>query len=285
MTLVDTVIPPANVSSAGSSNGILHVLSVIPYVTISTRGLIILSLLLMKRNELSNLCLEIDRFLAICFPTVSYRRTVLKSLARWSTASCIVTIVVHAVYDTLDDITYYGDIDILTDDLDSSTWRSQKAWHSLVIWVLFSNIPFVLSQQAYLYPVLLATLLNRAIKDLKHDLKAATVRVCETTESDIITEMEVKIWRAKQMAMLRFCGLINDCFSLILFFIYWLDFLTLLGYTSSFTKISSGEPITTYLRLVFNCIVFASYGALIPIPLVCAYENVSCSCPSLAYVE
>ncbi|GAV06726.1 hypothetical protein RvY_16667-2 [Ramazzottius varieornatus] len=85
--------------------------------------------------------------------------------------------------------------------------------------------------------------------------------------------MEVKIWRAKQMAMLRFCGLINDCFSLILFFIYWLDFLTLLGYTSSFTKISSGEPITTYLRLVFNCIVFASYGALIPIPLVCAYEN------------
>lgn len=198
-------------------------------------------------------------------------------------ALCIVTVVVHAVYDTLDDIAYYGDtIDILTDDLDSSTWSSLKAWQSLVIWVLFSNIPFVLSQQAYLYPVLLATLLNRAIKDLKHELKATTVRVCETKESDIITEMEVKIWRTKQMAMLKFCGLINDCFNLILFSIYGLDFLTLLGYTSSFTNISAGEPTTTYLRLVFNCIVFASYGALIPIPLVCAYESVGTSCPSSA---
>ncbi|GAV07277.1 hypothetical protein RvY_17135 [Ramazzottius varieornatus] len=104
-------------------------------------------------------------------------------------------------------------------------------------------------------------------------MKTAIERQCETKEPGIVCEKQVQLWRTKYMAMLKFCHVINDCFNLILFSAYCLDVLTLLGYTCSLTNISSAESVSTYLRLIFNCIVFASYGSLIPIPLVHAYEN------------
>ena len=282
MTLVDTISRSSSSKNtslpSGSSNNIFHVLSMIPYVTINSRGLLVLLLLLLKRKSISNLLIETEQFFCVCFSSVAYRRTILKSHERWSVMLFAGVIALHCVYDTVDNLVYYSKIDILTDDLDTVTWTALKAWQGLLIWLTFSNIPFILSQQAYLYIVLLAALLNRAIKDMIQEMKVVTEQLVDQSKGEeVVTEKEVKLWRTKHMATLKYCGLINDSFSLILFVIYWLDFLTLLGYTSEFTNISSNAPITTYLRLIFNCVLFASYGALIPIPLVCVYENVSSS--------
>ena len=168
LTLVDTIsVSSKNISlSSSSSNSILHVLSLIPYFTINSRGLLVLVLLLVKRKSISDLLAETDHFLCVCFSSIAYRRIILKSHERWSIILFACVIAFHCIYDTLDNLVYYGNIDILTEDLDNVTWTALKAWQGLLIWLTFSNIPFILSQQAYLYIILLAALLNRAIKDM-----------------------------------------------------------------------------------------------------------------------
>jgi hypothetical protein len=97
----------------------------------------------------------------------------------------------------------------------------------------------------------------------------------ENQEKEISSiAQKVKLWEALHLRILLFFGSVNQFFSMILFVVYGMDFVVLLGFTANFVK-NTRFDLDFYIFLIFSTIVFLSYGTVFLIPLVGFHEKVS----------
>jgi hypothetical protein len=267
-------------------DAILPVMGVLPFFTIDGRAFLALILLFIKRRHWNSLMLETNNFMQVCFPSNALDGLI-KSIQRIAVTLCALTVLLVILWEFVNWHAYLGS--------DSNLIKSNHTAHylpityhmyqNIIIWVIFSTLPFILSQQVYLCAVILAIILSKAIDRLISQINEERVyyegkkgTFLVITEKDIEgTEVKVKNWEICRMQSLLFCGSLNKIFSLILFAIYTLDFLTLLGFTSSLMR-EDGVNVTRSWYLIFGDLVFLSYGTVFLLPLVAVYEKVSHDC-------
>ena len=154
-------------------------------------------------------------------------------------------------------------------------------YQSIIIYALFSTLPFILSQQVYSAVIILAVLLGEAIKKLTREIHEETHDVEQSNgvfdgngRELELTEKKVKNWQAYHMKIVFFRERLNGFFGDILFVVYGMDLLTLFGFLSSIVKNVRTDALS-YEYLLLSSVIFLMYGTVFLIPLVMVHEMVS----------
>jgi hypothetical protein len=155
-------------------------------------------------------------------------------------------------------------------------------YQNVIIWELFCTLPFALSQQVYLCVILLAVVVGKTITRLISEIddervyyqtkiSNAAVLALEEVEG---TESRVRNWEMFYMQSLMLCACLNRFFSLILFMIISIDFITILGFTSGFII---GEQLSSayFSHIIFSVVLFLAYETLFLLPFIAVYEKLS----------
>ncbi|OWA52882.1 hypothetical protein BV898_17324 [Hypsibius exemplaris] len=260
------------------TNPILMGMQFMPFCTLNFRGLIVLFLLFLKRNSWTKLMKTAEVFLETCFPNNQDRTAVMRRARKIAVLLCLLTVSMHSAWDvsewivtteTLVNVTMtYGDIA-------TPLPMAYLMYQYISVWTVFCTFPFVLSQQVYICVIVLAVILTEAVKSINQQIKQEIVlyegRFAGKNEL-AMTEEKIIVWENAHLRVLLFCRCVNHYFSWILFIIYGLDFLTMMGYSANVIK-NPRTDADSYVYIIGSIIIFGSYGTVFLLPFVHVYEQ------------
>lgn len=279
MFFVSMLTPSKEVAGTTSSNMILKVLEMLPYVMMAVRPFSVMAILLAKRSHCESLRVETIAFFRTCFSGYLPRT---RQAQRWShiaKALCALTFVLHFSWDIFELYEFTKRLQYKM-EMDSGLLYPRIAvWVYLILWSLFVSVPYFLSQQVYLWAIISAAILSSTLKSLKEQIREEYLVVKKYDKGQLpLVEIsnKVKTWQTTHMEMLRFCKQLDHFFSWILFFIYCCDFTILLGYTAGIVNHihEEGWFVKNIAEYGYSVLVFAAYGTVFAIPFVKVYERV-----------
>jgi hypothetical protein len=265
---------------------ILAVLQLLPFFTINVRALSVLFVLFLKRRSWKGLMDETQDFLQACFPCCRLRAVIVAKMKKASMVLFVATFTLHVLWEYAEWVVFLEGIPNVTmsetDNIAAPLPMKYYLFEYIILWTLFSTIPFILSQQVYVCAIILAMVLGEAVKRLDLQIQEELKYYKERNGSSVgvsdkeleLTEGKVKIWEFYRMQILVLLGSVNNFFSLILFAIYGMDFLTLLGFTSNLIK-NPRSDVDSYTYLIGSSVIFVLYGTIFLIPFVKVHEEVS----------
>jgi hypothetical protein len=278
---------PVQTNSSTPSNSpisVLFILKSLPFFCINIRGLFVIFLFFIKQNKWIDLMRETQEFIEACLPS-AFLKSSKKKTRTASLALFLLTFSLHISWETAQWLTFLNDwpnITMASDDMLGPVPMRYTLLQSILIWSCLCVLPFLISQQVYSCVILLATILYDAIKAMHHQIKEEikhfeeiNVNFLAAGENDFdLAGKKVMEWKGRHTQMLLFCERINHFFSLILFVIYGLDFITVVSFASGIVK-SERTDVDYYLYLCWSVLIFLIYGTVFLLPLVLVYEKVS----------
>ncbi|GAV08339.1 hypothetical protein RvY_18049 [Ramazzottius varieornatus] len=147
-----------------------------------------------------------------------------------------------------------------------------------VMWTL-EMVPSVSSNQVYLCSTLFAKCLLNTTQSFLEDIQRFTEQVKADMGSinPAMLEDTLSRWRRAHMLMLHFCSKLNEVFSWILFCVYCLDFVTLVGFmsriASHITVVSDTVSILEMIRDFVGVLTFSSYCTVFALPFIQVHEQ------------
>jgi hypothetical protein len=278
------VHPPHADNSKISSDLILLVMQELPFFTISGRAFFVLYFFFIRRRQWNSLMLDTSDFMRTCFPHVTVDGVV-ETMRKVNYLLCGVTIFLQMSWEVVD---WYENFDgnnnftMVSENLATPLPMTYDAYQSIIVWTLFSTLPFALSQQIYLCIIILAIVLGKGVERLicqiNEEASYYTERLkklVRITEKEIeVTDEKVRNWEVFHMQTLLFCESLNQFFSLILFAIYGIDLMTVLGFTSDLIN-NQKSDVTANLHLILSILIFFLYGTVFLLPLVLVHEKVN----------
>jgi hypothetical protein len=271
--------------SVESSERLLTVLRKMPLFAINCRGFMVLFIFFIKRNSWFQLLHETLTFIQNSFSSQQAEK-VMKRSNQVSVVLFVVTVALHVLWDSVTRFIYFQTSPNITLAGNQGLFPIPVQFpmmYSLFLKIFFSAFPFILSQQIFVCLIVFAIVLIEAINELKRKINEEIFFYEERKfvpdgigEQEIeSTERKVKAWEYFYLRILLFHQSINGFFSLIIFLIYGMDFVAVLGYTSSLVQGTQSSVFEATATRIFCVVVFLSYGTLFFWPLVLVHEKVS----------
>ncbi|OQV19946.1 hypothetical protein BV898_05953 [Hypsibius exemplaris] len=154
------------------------------------------------------------------------------------------------------------------------------AWQNIILWCVCSISPLFLSQQVIGIFVLNADFLKEGLRDLNRNIR-------EQIESfgprrDVVhlkqamnLESRIIFWTRLVESSRAFCKELNDFFGTILFVVYGLDFLVLVGFGTNLVYMPF-PGFDTFAFYVYAALMIVAFMTLFLIPLPLTYEESTC---------
>ncbi|OWA50593.1 hypothetical protein BV898_15104 [Hypsibius exemplaris] len=151
------------------------------------------------------------------------------------------------------------------------------AWQYIILWSLCSIFPLILSQQVIGIFVLNADFLKEGLRDLNRDIREQieSFGPCRDAKRALDLDSRVMLWTRLVGNSRAFCKELNDFFGTILFGVYGVDFLALVGFGTImiFMPFMGFDILAIYVYAILMMLAFMTLF-LIPLPL--AYEESTC---------
>jgi hypothetical protein len=274
---------PETDGPTSSTTNLLYVLQIMPFFIVNSRAFFGIFLIFIKRHDWKNLMQETNDFMRICL-TQSARNILLEKIRFFSVSLFLVTFILHLSWESsawLNFIVGSPNISMMSENAYPPLPIKEYTYQFVIIWTIFCSVPFLLSQQVYLCLIILAMILSEAMKKLDDEIQEEVEYYMGSKGGSVIfkkketnlSEEKVKQWEVCHMRMLLFCQSLNRFFNLILFFIYGLDFVALLGFISNIVQNYRSDAIS-YAFLIFSSLLFLSYQTVFLLPLVAVHEKV-----------
>ncbi|OQV23345.1 hypothetical protein BV898_02792 [Hypsibius exemplaris] len=275
-----------SVVETGEESAILLFMQLIPFFTIVLRAFCVSLLFFCKRHGWRNLLTQADQFIDHALPSSCSITLLRRKMRSASVFLFIVTFTIHLVWEFVEWVVYMeGDnMTLSSDNFLAPLPITYYAFQGVVIWTLFSSVPFIMSQQLFTCVIMLAMLPQAAMKGLNREVgdetayyevqsQFATTRLTSVPRKLLLlTEERVRMWEATYMSTLIFIGRVNDFFGWILFILYGLDFLTLLGFVSNIVN-NARSDWQSYAYLFLSSAIFLLYLTVFVCPLVSTQEE------------
>jgi hypothetical protein len=268
-----------------SSETILTVLQEMPLFVVNCRGLLVLFIFFIKRDSWLDLLEETLTFIQNSFSSQQAEK-LMKRSHQVSVVLFVVTVTLHVLWESVKWCIFFEISPNITFDGDEGAAPIPIKYpmiDALLAMVFFRAFPFTLSQQIFACLIVSALVLNEAVSQLSLKISEEIVYYKgRKFVSGIIgeqeiqsTETKVKAWQCHHLRFLIFSESINNFFSLIIFLIYGMDFVAILGFTSGLVQSNESGIFKVTATSIFSMVIFLSYGTLFFWPLVSVYEKVS----------
>jgi hypothetical protein len=272
--------------SMNSSETIFTILRELPFFFVNCRGFFVLLIFFIKRNSFSILLQETFTLIRNSFSSQQAEK-LMRRFHQVSVVLFVVTVALNVLWESVTWLMFFQTTPNITFDGDQGLTPIPVKFpqiYTLFLTIFFRACPFIASQQIFVCSMVIVMVLTEAINELDRKIKEETVFFEEQKfTSGIIgeqqiesTESKVKSWEYSYLRLQLFLQSINGFFGLIFFLIYGMDFVAVLGFTSSLIQNSqSSHVLESTATWIFCVIVFLSYGTLFFWPLVLVYEKVS----------
>ncbi|OWA50197.1 hypothetical protein BV898_14722 [Hypsibius exemplaris] len=156
-------------------------------------------------------------------------------------------------------------------------------WQFVVIHGFIEYLPFVVSQQIYIYGILTACLLAKSLTSLRRELEEEIAMLEAITSDDIQAFpdtcdqrqrrllQKLQSWERKLQDSNFLADSINDAFGLIFLITHVFDALTML-FTASWV-VSAVESRDQYVYAAGSVLVYGLYATVFPTPMVLVVET------------
>jgi hypothetical protein len=252
----------------------LKIFLALPYVFVSLRPVVLLSILLYKNSAIQLVCKSVQTFHKVTFKNdILYAEQ--KSLHRKLSVGIffITAGLVSGPFAWLMTMAVIARpaTQFFAEDVLLPLPIRMQLWLFIVLWSVFYTFNSILSQQIPVILILHASVLGDALKRVNLEIR-------ECIEWDVKEmswfELEKRMvnWKSVTTQARILCRMVNDSFNLILFGMYSLDFATLLGFGVNILMEKQFGEMFAYNASV--AAVFISFITVFLIPLVIVYEQV-----------
>ncbi|OQV19944.1 hypothetical protein BV898_05951 [Hypsibius exemplaris] len=151
------------------------------------------------------------------------------------------------------------------------------AWQNIILCCVCSIFPLILSQQVIGIFVLNADFLKEGLRDLNRDIREQIEsfgprRDAVHLKQALNLESQIRLWTRLVESSRAFCSELNDFFGTIVFGVYGVDFLVLVGFGTNLIYMPF-EGLETSLFYVYAALMIVAFMTLFLIPLPLAYEE------------
>ncbi|OQV16907.1 hypothetical protein BV898_09077 [Hypsibius exemplaris] len=266
----------------------------IPFATYNFRGVVILTILLLKRRQWTKLVCLVNRML---FDTFLTRNAAQKKLRQWqvlSIGAAIVTLFLQIVFETLNNLQYMAIAkkSMMSDGILDPLPLSMLVWQYVVFWTVCSALPFYLSQQVAICLLVIGKMLADCCRILTDALaeEMENVKILPGIGSSVVdlhllkSELQrvdalqdaaerVINLKLRYLDMCRVVGYMDHHFGSFIFFLYGLDLLTMFGSVCSIVENNDKGIVVVRAYYYVSTVIFILYCTLFMWPLVMAYEE------------
>ncbi|OQV11388.1 hypothetical protein BV898_14265 [Hypsibius exemplaris] len=297
-------------TKAPEDNLVLIFLSYAPYIAESMRGLFVLLLLLAKRNSWQKVADFVDQVVRESMPDPVERDRKIRKWRNCAIVFAVLAIVLHLAWEVAAFFGGGSSDENLLDDVNSTT--SKTVSHNITAenlsltwrYALSStaeSITFCLSQQIFAVLIVLAfvmktgaTVLNQRITATREETEAALdLRDLRTSGPmdgpmvigwemmkqhehgpELMAEVTGKVVAIQEfhLRLVLLSHDINDIFGWILFTLYGMDVVVLIGYVALLVTNESGVAEEKAF-FGFSILLFGCFATVLYIPLVQAHEE------------
>ncbi|OQV19945.1 hypothetical protein BV898_05952 [Hypsibius exemplaris] len=151
------------------------------------------------------------------------------------------------------------------------------AWQTVILWCFCSVFPLILSQQVIGIFVLNADFLKEGLRDLNRDIREQIESFGPRRDAKRALDLDsrVMLWTKVVGSSRAFCKELNDFFGTILFGVYGVDFLVLVGFGTILIYLPF-LGLETFAFYAYALLMMLAFMTLFLIPLPLAYEESSC---------
>ena len=200
----------------------------------------------------------------------------------------ILTFLLHLLWESVEWTVYMNsqNITLANDNFLAPLPITYYAYQGILLWTLFSSIPFILSQQFFVCLILLAILVHDVIKALQREVHSEAIfyekllsnksskNIVHYNKLLLLTAKRAKSWTVSYHGLMLICDKINRYFGWIMLVLYGMDFLNMLGFLSNIVN-NAENAASSYVYLIFSSLMFLSFLTLFFFPMVAVYETVS----------
>jgi hypothetical protein len=269
-------------SSMKSSDKILFIMRLMGVCAVDGRAFLLPFLLFMKRHTWIKLMRETNTFTQKFFCPI-FSKGLGKKMRFYSFGLCLVTFGTHISWETAAFVIKSSVNTTITSDVMYGRLPIEYyLYQNIIVDTLFRIVPFILSQQVFLCVVILAVLLNETVQELNNRIHKQTITFeTKNNSSELIGINEIvclgkKIqkWKMYHLHLLLLCQSVDKFFNFILFAVYGLDFVALLGFTSNIVQ-GSTLDVYFFIFLICSSLIFLLYETALVFPLVTVHEKAS----------
>lgn len=264
-----------------SMNPIIRALTIIIPLLMNLRGVLVITLLYLKRDTITPLAEEVDKLLHMSFPQTKTRLFNMnrwKVLASWSFATtAVIALLVEGTSWKAYMATQPSNW-TMTDNFAYAPFMININWlQSIIIIELFESWPLYLSQQIHLLLTGLALITWDCLKEINLALKFESEKIakCEPNLAHTAREETMTHLLRLHSLVVNTAEAINDTFGVIFLTTYSLDLLLFIAVMVSLVFDRSTENsswiVSSYCLLAFLQFVNTT---IFQLPQVCMHEQV-----------
>ena len=264
--------------SGSSLRLILKILSMMSYISVHCRGFSVILWIISKRSKIRSLLNSVEEF---CRHSTLEQKQLRSRIKSFSFKITVLLPLSYIVYD-LTDWTYYfvhWDIKWFATNVLGRVPIKLTALQYLIQWLLWADLPYIVSQLTFAFIITLAWIVDDAIKQLGLEIETVTQQLRSHArinfEAFTPPEQYCFAWKKEHVRISVFLECIKDCFGGILFVFFCCDLMAVAGLTGQILNAHDSSTVLSNVRLVGNTLVFASYQTLFVFPLVSVYEQVT----------
>jgi hypothetical protein len=238
------------------------------------RPIYVLSLLLYKRSAVEAVTNDVQMFFEVSFENQIIRAKQISLRRKQSVKLFLITAaLVFLQFVWYLEITKVSqlELNILADDILFPLPVRIPLWLFILLWSVFSAFCFALSQQVLVIIIMYASVIGSALKNVNTEIQECMKLGAEETSS-LDLKKKIFFWKRTITNARNLCSTINENFNLILFGMYGLDFITLIGVGGNFLENRKIIQMSAWLATL--ALIFLSYLTVFLVPLVLMYEQV-----------
>jgi hypothetical protein len=252
----------------------------LPYCTINLRPALVLSIAFFKRSSSETLLLASNRFYKIfsSLETID-KSTNVRLWQRRPILALLYTATLMSLWFAWfieSHILWNLEMSLFNDEVMAPLPIKMQVWQYIIFLLIFMLITFILSQQVFMILLFSASSISKVLKNVNHSIKKTIEEFAKNSDKRSWNDLEQQLadWKKVHLTARNFCNDVNKYFHLILFVIFCMDFITMVGFGANIL-VPGRLGLQEYTFSSFSILMFCQYSTVFMIPLISAHEQVS----------